>query len=414
MTVGPSRIASNIVDTPRPLRLVFAHDHRFILHRGQYLSAGQFSAGAWERYLEVCDELVIVAREGVAHPDEDIAQYNVASRPRVAFRFVPNLAGVGAYLVRQARAQRIMDELIATTDGVIARLPSETGLLAIEAARRHGKPWAVEVVGCAWDALWNYGTWQGKLYAPVMYRRMRRAAAGSPFALYVTRTFLQDRYPCEAGHAVACSDVDIGTPRDDVRLDRLGRDPAPTDRPLVFGLIGTLHGRYKGIQTVFAALSEYRSRLPPCEFRILGGGDPTRWRDLAQRLGVQDLVRFDGVLPSGEPVLRWLDDIDVYLQPSLQEGLPRALIEAMSRASPALGSRIAGIPELLDDDCLHAPGDAGALGRLMLRAAGDPHWLRTLSERNWRRAHEYSREILQGRRGGFWRHFAAACRCHAQ
>ena len=56
-----------------------------------------------------------------------------------------------------------------------------------------------------------------------------------------------------------------------------------------------------------------------------------------------------GSLPHNE-VFEWLDTIDIYAQPSRQEGLPRALIEAMSRGLPAFGARTGGIPELLEPD----------------------------------------------------------------
>lgn len=51
----------------------------------------------------------------------------------------------------------------------------------------------------------------------------------------------------------------------------------------------------------------------------------------------------------------WYKNLDVYVQPSKQEGLPRSVIEAMSVGCPALGSNVAGIPELLDNDCLFNP-----------------------------------------------------------
>jgi hypothetical protein len=57
------------------------------------------------------------------------------------------------------------------------------------------------------------------------------------------------------------------------------------------------------------------------EFRVIGAGDPRPWTVLAERLSLDGLVRFCGTLPTGRPVFEWLDEIDVYLQPSLQEGL---------------------------------------------------------------------------------------------
>ena len=45
-----------------------------------------------------------------------------------------------------------------------------------------------------------------------------------------------------------------------------------------------------------------------------------------------------------------LDECDIYLQPSLQEGLPRSVIEAMSRGCACIGAATAGIPELLESE----------------------------------------------------------------
>ena len=70
-----------------------------------------------------------------------------------------------------------------------------------------------------------------------------------------------------------------------------------------------------------------------------------------KKYGVEDDVQFMGVMPH-EKVFEWMDNLDIYIQPSDQEGLPRALIEAMSRACPAIGSTTAGIPELLSEDAI--------------------------------------------------------------
>ena len=55
------------------------------------------------------------------------------------------------------------------------------------------------------------------------------------------------------------------------------------------------------------------------------------WMQEAKKMNVSNFIQFDGTLPSGQKVYDWLDEVDIYLQPSFQEGLPRALIEAMSR-----------------------------------------------------------------------------------
>jgi glycosyltransferase involved in cell wall biosynthesis len=187
------------------------------------------------------------------------------------------------------------------------------------------------------------------------------------------------------------------------RLDRIGRSASP----LVLGLIGSLKTRVKGIQTVFQALARVRHELPSVEFRILGPGDAEPWRREAAACGIEDLVRFDGVLPSGEPVRGWLDEVDLYLQPSFKEGLPRALVEAMSRGCPAIGSTCAGIPELLQEEALIEPGDVASLGHAIQTALQDHDWRSRQAERNWREASEYVADRLETRRHDFWSEFTA-------
>ena len=59
----------------------------------------------------------------------------------------------------------------------------------------------------------------------------------------------------------------------------------------------------------------------------------------------------------------WLDSLDVYIQPSLVEAMPRALIEAMSRGLPSLGSKVGDIPELLTPSFVFSRGDVDAIAR---------------------------------------------------
>jgi glycosyltransferase involved in cell wall biosynthesis len=119
-------------------------------------------------------------------------------------------------------------------------------------------------------------------------------------------------------------------------------------------------------------------------------------------------VHFDGVLPAGDAVNAWLDELDLYVQPSFQEGLPRGTLEAMSRGCPALASTAGGLPELLEPGSLHRPGDAERLGALIVRAASDRDWQLAQAERNFDVARRYSKPELDRVRSEFWGGFVRA------
>jgi glycosyltransferase involved in cell wall biosynthesis len=173
-------------------------------------------------------------------------------------------------------------------------------------------------------------------------------------------------------------------------------------RSPVLGTIGTLRTRYKGIQTVLEALRKLRSSGLDLSYRILGPGSPEPWQRLADHLGVLDLVAFDGTRSAGKQVCEWLDGIDLYLQPSFTEGLPRGMIEAMSRGVACVGSTCGGIPELLPNDRLHEPGDVAALTAIIRRLAGDPAAVAAASAADLQTARQFDAARLKEQRRAFY------------
>ncbi len=386
------------------MNVVFAHDHRFVAaSNGSVMSAGKLPYTVLGRYLKVFGSVTVLARlcdcEGVCGERLDLS-----SGDGVRFIWLPSLSSPGSRIAKYGIAQDAAMRAIGEADAVIARLPSEIGSLAVQCARRLGRPWAIEIVACPWGDCWAYGTLEGKLYAPYSWFRLRTIARRATHALYVTGSVLQRRYPCP-GHTVSCSNVEVAEPPTGTLDRRLASISADTS-PVVVGLIGSLAGKIKGIDTLLRALAhpELRDR---CILKVLGSGDPAPMQRLADDLGLADRAEFCGVLPSGYAVLEWLDRVDVYAQPSRQEGLPRALIEAMSRGLPAVGSNVGGIPELLDASCIHRPGDHTHLTALLMRAVHDARWRMGQAERNFGAAGHYYKDTLDQVRTGFWESFAA-------
>jgi glycosyltransferase involved in cell wall biosynthesis len=135
-------------------------------------------------------------------------------------------------------------------------------------------------------------------------------------------------------------------------------------------------------------------------------GDGRRRRDVQESAEARELaerVRFVGGLPSGSAVMSALDEADVFVLPSRQEGLPRAMIEAMARGLPCIGSSIGGIVELLPSECLSPPGSPDALSRVIEQLVRDPARLTRSSERNLAVAARYASTILEPRRIEFYR-----------
>ncbi|MCX5796597.1 MAG: glycosyltransferase [Elusimicrobia bacterium] len=121
------------------------------------------------------------------------------------------------------------------------------------------------------------------------------------------------------------------------------------------------------------------SRKPRCA--IIGDG-PLRDRLLAQveRLGLHRLVQLPG--ERGD-VRSWLCASDIFVLPSLWEGLPNALLEAMALGLPVAASRVDGVPEAVtdgQDGLLVAPGDPRALAKALVSLMDDPGLRRRLGQ----------------------------------
>lgn len=102
------------------------------------------------------------------------------------------------------------------------------------------------------------------------------------------------------------------------------------------------------------------------------GGDRGRLENLARELNVADRVHLPGWRAD---VRGMIEAFDIFALPSLREGLPNVLLEAMALGVPCVASRIAGIPRLITDGTdglLVGPGDLGGLTAALGSLLADP------------------------------------------
>lgn len=238
---------------------------------------------------------------------------------------------------------------ISNVDLVIARVPSIVSYRAVEIARMLDKPVFSVAIGCAWDAYWNH-RFPGKLIAPYMYWKMKWCMKKSDFALYVTEDFLQKRYPSVC-KSVGISDVVINNVDDRVLTKRKEKIHEMSYDKLTLMTSGSVGNKAKGQEYMIKAIPILNKLGIRIKYLLAGGESSTYLNSLAEKLHVSDQVEFLGML-STEDVIKNLDRTDIYIQPSLQEGLPRAVVEAMSRGCPVIGANTGGIPELISKDCI--------------------------------------------------------------
>jgi glycosyltransferase involved in cell wall biosynthesis len=152
---------------------------------------------------------------------------------------------------------------------------------------------------------------------------------------------------------------------------RLRREFGCAEGDFVVGT-GVVLSEQKGVRFLLGAALRVLSAAPETRFVIAGEG-PLR-PDLERRaraLGLGDRVRFVGYR---RDIPDFLAAIDLYALPSLWEGLPLSLLEALAAGKPIVATRVGGNPEIVEDGVhghLVPARDEAALADAVLRVRRD-------------------------------------------
>jgi glycosyltransferase involved in cell wall biosynthesis len=378
---------------------LIAVEERFVLNGGRPASRTLTYDWSWKRYLHVFDSVTILARlsqteDGAAGPAEG---------PGVRLFGLPGYLGPAQYLHRIADLKRRVRAACGPRSAVIVRCPGAIASLVCGELRGMARPYGAEVVADPIDVFAPRAVrhplrpFFRRWFAGQLRRQCREACA----VKYVTAHALQRRYPpAPSAFVNHCSDVDlrpsafVSAPRA-VRKDR---------RAFRLVSVGSLMQLYKAPDVVIDAVANLvREGL---DLTLDFVGDGRHRTELEARVvarGLSERVRFLGQLPVGEAVRAELDGADIFVLPSRTEGLPRAMLEAMARALPCIGSTAGGIPELLEPEDLVPPGDIEALARKIREVTSDPQRMARMSARNLEEARAHSDERMGERRIAFYR-----------
>lgn len=380
------------------MKLLFVHDGtlKYDTNTGKYYGTA-VTPNSLSRYKHMSDDISIMIRTYPFLEGESRERYmEIPSEYKIIH--VDNYMSLKGWLFNRGRVKKELERIIKEMDLIVCRFSGETGKIAAGICHKLSKPYIIECVGCAWDAFWNYN-WKGKLIAPYMTITQKRIIKRAPYVIYVTDKFLQKRYPTN-GKSIGASNVEL-LPMDKTILEkRLEKINSKDLNIITLGTASAIDVPYKGQAYVMEAISILKKEGYKFQYLIAGGGSRSYLESKAREFGVTEDIVFMGALPHVK-IFEWIDGLDLYIQPSDQEGLPRALIEAMSRACPAIGSTTAGIPELLDKEAIFTRKKVNELVKV-LRQMSDREKLIKHANYNFNKALQYQRDVIYQRRNNFF------------
>jgi glycosyltransferase involved in cell wall biosynthesis len=378
--------------------LVALEAHFFRTPDGRVFNDSVSDAGFWRRYLNVFDEVLVVARvKQVAEADP---KWKLSSGEGIEFWCLPDYQGPWQYLKLLSTLKEEVKKAVKQCDAAILRVPGAIGTLVWNVVKKTNKPYACEVVGDPWDSL-APGTVKSiarPLARVITTWNLKRQCAQADGVSYVTEKTLQRRYPNRAAFSTHYSSIELC---DEAYADSPRTNP-PQGEVRIFNA-GSMATLYKAQDVQIRALKEVLKQGIDARLVLAGDGAcRAQFEEIAASLQISDKVDFLGMLPGPEAVRKELDRADLFILPSRTEGLPRALIEAMARGLPCIGTNVGGIPELLDEADLVPVEDPLALAKRIVEILEDGKLYTERSETNWRRAKDYHAHLLNERRNTFY------------
>lgn len=378
---------------------------------GVYSPSG-YGNDFWQRYLQEFEQVVIIARlapvQRVEHAWAKIAH------PRVTIRGVAPYLGPAQLINHFPAVWQSFRFACRGVDALIVRAPGTLSLLALLSSYR---PWgtpaptAVELVGDPDDVFSvGVGGRLSKIFKYIFRWSTRKICVKADAVLYVTERILQARYPTRRGViSSGCSDVALAADNFVSGPRRYDLNSFGVRLPTGF-TAASLEVPYKGIDVMIVALAQLTAADKPFNIRVAGDGRlRIELEELAARLGVASQIIFLGRLNRSE-VMEEMRKADLYLQPSLTEGLPRAIVEACATGAPVIATRVGGIPEILDSSDMVSPGDSTQLAERIITVLADPDRMRAMSVRNMATAQKYTATFLDARRRRFYAEFRQIAR----
>ena len=372
---------------------------------GSFYVDGNFNNDIWKRYKSYCDDLTVILREKSEFYDEnDIKDKlnnidtNLINLVLVEDVYKPKKNFLNLKMKKKIKKQ-IESAVIASDKIIIRSIGNFYTNTALKYCKKYNKDYLIEVTGFAFEGLW-YHSLYGKVVAIPREIKLRKSIKDAPYAVYVTEKALQKRYPCK-GKTLGCSDVELLDMDKNNVIEKINN--LNKNGKLKLGTAAFLDVKWKGQKNVIKALYKLKKAgYDNFIYELIGAGNKAYLEGFIEKYNLKENVRILGV-KKREEVFEWLKTVDVYVQPSYQEGLCRAIVEAMSMGCPVIASNAGGNAELIDKKMIYPKGNVKMLFEILMRI--NKNLLFDQVNNNFEKAHAYQKELLNKKRDNFYLNF---------
>ncbi|MHC8970656.1 glycosyltransferase [Priestia aryabhattai] len=394
--------------------LVIQEQHFKRLPNGEVWVDEQSNAKFWERYLNVFEEIIVCAR--FLHVDSvDQSKYMRSDRTQVSFVELPNFRGVAGLAKNASKVIQVMRTAMRECDCIIFRAPSPISMVAYPLAKLSKKPYAVEIMNnpathFSKEAMRNF---YQPIITKVMVQHTKSMCMSANGVSYVTEHFLQKLYPSKArlkGEQKEFFESSYSTIRledSHYRYESWNKQ-LPNKITLIHS--GKMQDNRKGQDIFIKAISILRSKGRNVEGILVGDGIMrSEFEELGRNLHISNYLEFVGWRGGFEAVQNELLRAQIAIFPSMGEGLPRSVIEAMASGLLCIGSKVDGICELLDEDLLVQELDGESFALYIDKFLNDWELVEGKRRRLFETAQKYRYSILEKRRNEFYSKLRDLC-----
>ena len=340
---------------------------KFLIVDGEYWTEGGFGQYA-DMIARHFDRVVLCIHARRARREELIGYYQLSSR-NITYRRLPWYENELQCMVKLPWMLLRSIWFARDSDIVNGRVPDYSGICGGIAARLMRKPvfynivgdWAEEASFTAtrfsgllrkclsaylWLYVWMEGLVIGNALAFVQGESTFKRYRNRPRKILVVSTSISER-------DIAHLRIPAGTPVSKKLLS-----------------VGRLQ-REKGHEYLLEAFAQLCREMSNIELLVVGVGNLRRtYEEWAQAKGLEGRIRFIGLIQHGDELFNIYRMADAFILPSVTEGTPKVLLEAMACGVPVVASKVGGVGTIIRHDVngiLVPPRDPVAIAAAILR-----------------------------------------------